>query len=541
MRASIGSAWMAAAGLVLAVAGSGMASPDRTSAPAQRVETSAQHLVPLPAPSGCLELVDTGPSCGPFGAVQSPAGIVISGDGRDVYVTGFANDTVQHLVRDPSDGGLTAGECYSYAALGDCTVVRAIDGPIGLDLAADGSRLYVTGSLSHSIASFAVGSGGALTQLAGEDGCIDEEADQGCADGKELDGVSDVVVSPDRASAYAVAPTSGALVRYGLNATGGLDSVPASAGCFSDTGASGCSTLPIADGLSQIEMIGEKLLVAAGRNAVVGFVRNTLNGALGKPSADQCLDADGTSGCGTDPGLRGVGGLAVAGGRAYVSGRTVDQVAAVQVLSDGGLIKQGCVNASGTSGCGAAVALDAPAGITVTDGQVYVASSGSASLTTYDVGPSGLSAGRGAGRCYVRTGVAVPSGCLATPGLEGALGVAASRDGSNVYLIGNGRSTLASFDRDKAPTCSGAKVQAVRKKPLAIALSCADPDGDPMTLTIVTKPAHATLGAINQAKDRVRFTSRGAFTGTVTFTFRALTDAAVSPEATITVKIRKAG
>jgi len=540
VRASIGGC-VAATALVLAVVGPGVAAPDHSDHLAQRAEELAPHLEPLPAPSGCLELADTGASCGSLGVVQSPAGIVVSPDGRDVYVTGFANDTVQHLVRDRADGSLVAKECYSYDVLADCTVVRAIDGPIGLDLAADGLRLYVTGSLSHSVATFSVGSDGALTQLAGEDGCMDEEADQGCADGKELDGVSDVVVSPDRTSAYAVAPTSGALIRYGVNANGSLDSVSAAAGCFSDTGASGCSRLPIADGLSHVDMLGPKMVVAAGRNAVVAFVRNSLNGALVKPSTDRCLDADGTAGCGTVPGLRGVGGLAVASGRAFVTGRSVDQVTAIQVASDGDLTPQGCVSASGSTGCGIAFALDAPAGLTVTGGQAYVASANSSSLTTYDVGPDGLTAGRRPGTCFVRTGVTVPSGCQSALGLEGALGVASSNDGSSIYLIGNGRSTLASFDRDHAPTCTAAKVQAVRKVPVPIPLSCSDADGDPLTLAIVDKPAHATLSKVNQIKDRVRFTSKGTFTGTVTFTYRAATDAAMSAPATITVRIRKAG
>jgi hypothetical protein len=55
----------------------------------------------------------------------------------------------------------------------------------------------------------------------------------------------------------------------------------------------------------------------------------------------------------------------------------------------------------------------------------------------------------------------------------------------------------------------------------AITLTCADSDGDALTLSIVAPSGHGTLGAINQASKSVTYSPTGTYSGNDTFSFKA--------------------
>jgi hypothetical protein len=74
---------------------------------------------------------------------------------------------------------------------------------------------------------------------------------------------------------------------------------------------------------------------------------------------------------------------------------------------------------------------------------------------------------------------------------------------------------------------------------VTIQLGCTDADGDPLTLSIDTPPAHGSLGAIDQANRRVTYTPAAGFTGADAFQFTA-TDGHVSATAArVTLTVTK--
>jgi hypothetical protein len=70
-----------------------------------------------------------------------------------------------------------------------------------------------------------------------------------------------------------------------------------------------------------------------------------------------------------------------------------------------------------------------------------------------------------------------------------------------------------------------------------VGLRCWDSDGDPLTTSIVTGPAHGTLGAVDQASGTVVYTPSAGYSGTDSFTFTGsdATNAGSAAAATVMV------
>jgi hypothetical protein len=75
--------------------------------------------------------------------------------------------------------------------------------------------------------------------------------------------------------------------------------------------------------------------------------------------------------------------------------------------------------------------------------------------------------------------------------------------------------------RNPSPTCQGQTVTLGFNVPATIPLSCVDPppENDPITRSIVSQPAHGTLGSING--NAIVYTPSKNFSGTDQFTFKA--------------------
>ncbi len=87
------------------------------------------------------------------------------------------------------------------------------------------------------------------------------------------------------------------------------------------------------------------------------------------------------------------------------------------------------------------------------------------------------------------------------------------------------------------PACSDVSRNIAPGAPATIQLACSDPDGDPVTLEIVTAPAHGTLGAIDQGTDRVVYTPDAGYTGGDSFSYRATDGTVAGPEATVSIDV----
>jgi len=76
-----------------------------------------------------------------------------------------------------------------------------------------------------------------------------------------------------------------------------------------------------------------------------------------------------------------------------------------------------------------------------------------------------------------------------------------------------------------------------KDKPIDITLEAIDPDGDPLTYSIVDEPSHGTLSNFDADAGTVTYTPNTGYTGRDSFTFKASDGKEDSNEATVTIKV----
>jgi DNA-binding beta-propeller fold protein YncE len=190
--------------------------------------------------SGCVSETGTRGACQDGRALENAAGVAVSADGRNVYVTASGSDAVAVFDRDPETGALrqrlTTDGCVSDTGTsGTCRDGRALNFPTGVTVSADGKSVYVAASGSDAVGVFERDPAtGALSQKAETLGCVSETGAGPCEDGRALRGVVGVALSPDGASVYAYGP-AGVAVFDRDPATGALRQKPGTSGCFSST------------------------------------------------------------------------------------------------------------------------------------------------------------------------------------------------------------------------------------------------------------------------------------------------------------------
>ncbi len=170
--------------------------------------------------NGCVSETGTAGDCVNGVALDtandSQSSIVVSADGRNVYVTSSISDAVAVFDRNLSTGVLTqkAGllACVSLDGTGGaCTQGVALNGAQTVTVSPDGESVYVASNGSNgAVAAFDRNlSTGALTQKAGVAACVSSDGSGGeCVDGEALIGSNDVTVGPDGRSVYAASATS---------------------------------------------------------------------------------------------------------------------------------------------------------------------------------------------------------------------------------------------------------------------------------------------------------------------------------------------
>ncbi len=121
--------------------------------------------------------------------------------------------------------------------------------------------------------------------------------------------------------------------------------------------------------------------------------------------------------------------------------------------------------------------------------------------------------------------------------------------GIEQFTAANGERLMAASDRDyglyilkytgpgaaQPPACKSIDLVAQTGRPVSIPLSCTDPNGNPLTLSIAKPPTNGTLAAIN--KNAVTYTSKAGFRGDDVFTYVAFDGAATSPLATVRIRV----
>jgi DNA-binding beta-propeller fold protein YncE len=361
-----------------------------------------------PGAAGCFSEDGSASGCQKGEALGGAAGVAVSPDGRNVYVTGFNSGSVAIFDRDPASGALSqkpakAGCVSEDGSEGKCEDGKGLSGATGVAVSADGKSVYVAGAESDAVAVFARDpAGGGLAQLDGKAGCVSEDgSEEKCEDGKALDAPGGIGVSPDGRSVY--------VASSGSSGVASLDRDPASGaltqrlggeeGCITDDGSQGTCRdgkgLSVAFGLA-VSPDGQNVYVASIATAVAILDRDSEGKLSQSGAATGCISSDGSAG-------------------ACQPARLIDRPIGVAVSPDGKDVYVAGID---------------PGGVTL----AAAASSRSGAVSIFDRGADGTLAQRpGAAGC-IAEGNALQS-CQRGSGLSGADNVAVSPDNESVYVV----------------------------------------------------------------------------------------------------------
>lgn len=278
----------------------------------------------LPGRAGCLGPSSRG-GCATGRGLFGPQSVVVSPDGRNVYVGSFGG--LAAFARNPRSGALrqlrgAAGCMLAPGGAAGCSHRGALRGlwPAVLAPSADGRNVYALAGSGEQAALLVFRRNrttGALTRLATEDGCLASPSltGAGCTAAPSLSGVwfcFSLALSPDGRNLYA--GSCGDLTVFSRNvATGGLTQLPGPGGCLDANGPPGrpCAGDTGTEPQTWIALgpDGRNLYFAfnVGRHApgagitpqggITVFSRNARDGSLKR--------LGGTGGCFTETGSRG--------------------------------------------------------------------------------------------------------------------------------------------------------------------------------------------------------------------------------------------
>jgi DNA-binding beta-propeller fold protein YncE len=229
--------------------------------------------------TGCIANTAT-TGCATGLALGNPEGLAVSPDGTDVYVAAPGSDALDTFTRNASTGSLSqvtdGNGCISSSALTGCTLGRQLAGADAVVVSPDGASVYVTSLESNAVTAFARTSSGQPVQLSGTSACVINLLAVGCSLARQLDGAEGLAVSPDGASLYAVAYTSGALDVFNRNT--GSDAViqkPRIPGCLAGGAKPGCTPARALRGASSVAVSpdGQNVYSAAFKSNAVGIFK----------------------------------------------------------------------------------------------------------------------------------------------------------------------------------------------------------------------------------------------------------------------------
>jgi 6-phosphogluconolactonase (cycloisomerase 2 family) len=336
--------------------------------------------------AGCLvSIAQTG--CGTVRGLTGASAVAVSPDGLHVYVAAATTGSVATFTRQPN-GSLvqTAGiaGCTTAASTPGCDLASGIGGADAIVISPDGRFVYVAGAADNAIVVFTRDAAtGRLQPLAGVAGCV-RAGQSGCTPVAGLSAPSALALSPDGTSLYATS-AGGTLTAFQRDpVSGALAQLPAGQGCLSDDAQTGCTAIGGLAGASAVAVSHDGatvLVTAADDDAVSSLRRDPATGALARASCFAGSVA--TAACPVWALLLGpraaifrpdglVAWVAAARGSSVVTFQ-VDPLTSILTPTTG---PAGCVHTTASADCRAARALDDPRGLaTSADGGVVFAAS----------------------------------------------------------------------------------------------------------------------------------------------------------------------
>lgn len=276
-------------------------------------------LTQLPIGFGCISGLPV-PVCASGRALVGPDVVVISPDGKSIYVGSFFGNAIAVFNRDPPSGALAqaAGTTGCLAeAIAGCAPGLALGAPEGLAISAAGTSLYAATALSNAVVVLSRDpSTGALTQATDGSGCIVNAALAGCATGVQLSGANAIAVSPGGSDVYATSLFSNSVTSFTRAVPAGtLTQKEGTKACLVYLRSVGCSfgrALVAPEGIA-VSPDGTNVYVAAFKTGAIAVLdRSRETGVVAqKPGAAGCLAAAKMPGCSPGRALRGVSSIAL--------------------------------------------------------------------------------------------------------------------------------------------------------------------------------------------------------------------------------------
>jgi hypothetical protein len=540
-------------------------------------------LAQKPGTSGCISDTGSDGACADGFGLPFPASVVVSPDGRNVYMSAdrsvFPNVPRVTVFDRAADGTVTQKQgkagCLSDDGEGGlCTQAEYILGGL-MAISPDGRSVYVVGGPAGSpgaIAVFDRGADGTLTQKTGLAACISTVDDGDCVVGRGIVGARDVKVSADGRSVYvasnndSVNGQSSGVAIFDRAADGTLTQKPGTAGCISETGGGGecVDGRGLGGALTVTISPDDRNVYVAGRsNAVAVFDRAADGSLTQKPGDAGCVSPTDNDQCASAVGFSPlVVATAVSpdGTSFYVGSNGA--IAVFTRAADGTITQRSgaaaCISDAATGGpCARATPLQSITSLTVSaDGRsVYATPQTSNSVVVFDrqttVGDEPVAA-TGAASSITSTGAAV-SGTVNPTGLPtsytfeygtslsfgGVVPVGSAGAGGSPVTLTSALSGLApatTYDyRVVATNSAGTAVGAARSF-RTIGGSPVAPDATTVGVQSIG-PDHATVrGTVNPRNQQTSFTFEyGTTTSFGSIAPVVALDAADEPEPVATV------
>ncbi len=286
--------------------------------------------------NGCIATAPT-PGCEAGRAMLGSDVVVVSPDGRNVYVGAFFGNSIAAFGRR-SGGSLhqlkgSAG-CITNAPTAGCATGLALDAPEGMAISNDGRSVFVASAVSNAAVTFARNrASGVLTEALDGSGCIVDEDLSGCTTGTQLSGANAVEASPDNENAYVTSLFSNSVTSFTRASYSSLTQNPGTTGCLVYLIAVGCSlghALEAPEGIT-VSPDGANVYTASFESGAIGVLDRDADtgGVMQKSGRPGCLTHPSNSDCKRGRALRGASSLALSpdGHHLYVTAFRSDAVA----------------------------------------------------------------------------------------------------------------------------------------------------------------------------------------------------------------------